>query len=151
MSYTAAYDARSISGLGDAELVCPAGTARSCPFVPAGQQMDWSACSCYPCIKGSTWKTAQLACNAGEAAQCAVADTRPCPAPSPCPSGTTPVGGKLPRQSKTGAWGTAQWTDCAPLVSSASVAQAARSVGAHWGLCLGLTLAAVIVYKVATG
>jgi len=133
-------------------LVCPAGQIRSCPFVPAGQQMDWSKCSCSSCLEGSAWYAAQLACNAGDKTQCAVTNTRPCVAPVPCPSGTRVVV-QVPRQATTGAWGSVAVSYCSASGSASAppsgnalpggvlTASATAAGGfSHWGL-----LAAVVV------
>lgn len=102
-----------------------------------------------PCTSDfPTWKAAQLACNAGDAAQCAVASVLPCYVPEPCPAGQVWVNERIPKQAKSGAWGTISVTHCDPMYTSAAVATTAKN---HWGLYLGLAVAAVVVYKVATG
>ena len=94
------------------------------------------------------WKTAQLACNAGDAASCAASAVLPCLAPNPCPAGQVRVSESFPKKATSGAWGRVAVTHCDPVYSPAAIAVSAKS---HWGIYLGCAIAAVIVYKVATG
>jgi hypothetical protein len=113
-----------------------------------------------PCAEPKAWATAQKACNAqgGKALSTSASDpcvlaqadqvVTPCPTDS-CPSGQTLVYEKVPKRSvTTGAWGTVSVSYCDSPVSTAAIASTTKS---HWGLILGLGIAAVVVYKVATG
>lgn len=120
MSYSATRSIREISGLGDAASVCS---------------------------DAQVWKTAQLACNAGDAAQCAATSVLPCPAPDVCPSGQAIVRERVPRQSNTGDWGTVAISYCASSFSPAAMTDSAKN---NWGLYLGIAVAGLIVFKVAT-
>jgi len=118
------------------------------------------------CISKQNWIAAQVACNAGNAASCALVfkpgcpganpscatlPTNPvplCPEPSPCPQGQTSVCQAPPRQNNSGGWGKATVCYCASSVGPAIAVQSATS---RWGLYLGIGIAALIVYKVATG
>ncbi len=99
------------------------------------------------CVDAQAWKAAQLACNAGDLSQCALADQRACLPPDVCPSGTL-VREIVPRQNRTtGMWGTVAIAYCASPVAPAAVSQ---SVKTNWGIYLAAGVAALIVYKVAT-
>lgn len=118
------------------------------------------------CISKQAWVQAQLACNAGDAASCALVfkpgcpgpspvcaqspDTPipVCPEPSPCPSGQSILCPKPPRQGNNGQWSTTNICYCASPYAPAAVTASAKN---HWGLYLGLGIAAFVVYKVATG
>ncbi len=94
------------------------------------------------------WKSAQLACNTGDAAGCAASAVLPCLAPAVCPSGQTRVSERIPKQAINGQWGSVSVTHCDAPYTSAAISQSASN---HWGLYLGCAVAALIVYKVATG
>ncbi len=118
------------------------------------------------CMSKQAWIKAQLACNSGDAASCAlvfkpgcpgpdpscaVLPTNPvplCPEPSVCPAGQTNVCARPARQANNGKWGTATVCYCASPLAPAAIAQSASN---RWGLYLGLGVAALIVFKVATG
>lgn len=100
------------------------------------------------CLDQQAWKAAQLACNAGDASQCAMADAvrSLCVGPNTCEQGTL-VYESVPRQNRaTGQWGTVAISYCTSPVAPAAIAQSAKT---NWGLFLGIGVAALIVYKVA--
>jgi hypothetical protein len=164
MSYSATFQSSGASLRGPASgPLCAQGYKVDCT--------DPSTCTCLPCLEPKAWATAQKACNAqggkplssDPSDPCALANqilTTPghiCPAPSsapsqyppdPCPAGQTMLDEQVPRQSKTGTWGTVTVHYC---TSSLSPAVAAQSYKKNWGLVLGLGIAAVVVYKIATG
>jgi hypothetical protein len=165
MSYSPAFHPRSIASLGASATgsLCPQGYKVSCS--------DPSTCTCLECLEPKAWSASQKACNAqggkpistDPSDPCTLADAiltapgkicfPPSSAPSqyppdPCPSGQTLLSEKVPRQSTTGAWGTVSVSYCA---SSLSPAVAAQAYQRNWGLIIGLGVAAVVVYKIATG
>jgi hypothetical protein len=106
------------------------------------------------CTDFASWKAAQLACNQVDidSPECAEAQVLPCAAPFPCPDGQTRVVETIPKRAtqgaQKGAWGVITQTHCASPFAPAAVSQ---SVKTRWGLYLGVTIAAIVVFKVATG
>ncbi len=106
------------------------------------------------CTDFDSWKSAQLACNQKDidSPECAQAQVLPCPAPFYCPQGQSRIVEEIPKRvtqgPQKGVWGVITETHCASSYAPAAVTQ---SVKTRWGLYLGLGIAAIVVFKVATG
>ena len=150
-------------GINTTPLVCPEHFQLDCPVIGVNQQVDYDQCRCLPCVDPNAWVTTQETCNAqdgtarstdpNDPCSQAQAQSPPCkygpyPGELPCPSGAKLLTESIPKRSRTGVWGTVTVSRC---VSPLSPTLAAQGASRNWGLLLGLGIAAVVVYKIATG